>query len=275
MTTYAIGDVQGCYDPLRRLLDKINFDPSEDQLWFAGDLINRGPKSLETLRFIISLGDSARSILGNHECHFLAAARGHKNPHRSDTFLDILEADDADKLINWVRGQTFLHEDKTLGYTMVHAGLPPQWTLNDAKQYANELEAVFKGNQLDAFLADMYGNEPAKWRDDLSGNDRLRFIINCFTRLRFYNQHGELELNEKKAPTAQLNELTPWFEVSGRKTVNDKIVFGHWSTLGLNKKNNTFCLDTGCLWGGQLSAIKLDGSEQVISLDCDCSLEPY
>jgi len=275
MATYAIGDIQGCYDPLRRLLDKIKFDPSADQLWFAGDLINRGPKSLETLRFIISLGDGARSVLGNHECHFLASARGHKKAHRSDTFSSILNASDADELINWVRSRPFLHQDKSLGYTMVHAGIPPQWSLKQAKKYAKELEKVFQGEQLDDFLAHMYGSMPDQWSDTLTGNDRLRFIINCFTRLRFCDAEGRLNLKEKGAPTHHSGNLIPWFEAPSRRTANKKIVFGHWSTLGLNKKNKAICLDTGCLWGGQLSAIKLDGSEQVISLKCDISLEPY
>jgi len=275
MTTYAIGDVQGCYDPLRRLLDKIKYDPNEDQLWFAGDLINRGPQSLETLRFIISLGDSAHSVLGNHECHFLASARGHKKAHRTDTFADILDAHDADQLINWVRALPFLHQDTSLGYTMVHAGLPAQWSLNDAKRYAKELETAFQSEKFDSFLADMYGNNPTQWDDKLSGNERLRFIINCFTRLRFCDEHGHLELKEKRAPSESTHHLTPWFEVPNRQTANDKIIFGHWSTLGLSNRNNAICLDTGCLWGGQLSAIKLDGTEHVISLSCDGSLKPY
>ncbi len=275
MATYAIGDIQGCYDPLRRLLDKIKFDPSADQLWFAGDLINRGPKSLETLRFIISLGDRARSVLGNHECHFLASARGHKKAHRNDTFASLLNASDADDLINWVRSRPFLHQDKSLGYTMVHAGIPPQWSLKQAKKHAKELEKVFQSEQLDDFLAHMYGSMPDQWSDTLTGNDRLRFIINCFTRLRFCDAEGRLNLKEKSAPTHHSGNLIPWFEVPNRRTANKKIVFGHWSTLGLNKKNKAICLDTGCLWGGQLSALKLDGSEQVISLNCDTSLEPY
>jgi bis(5'-nucleosyl)-tetraphosphatase (symmetrical) len=275
MTTYAIGDVQGCYDSLRRLLDKIQFDPNKDQLWFAGDLINRGPKSLETLRFIISLGDSAHSVLGNHECHFLASARGHKKAHRTDTFADILEAHDADQLIHWVRSLPFLHHDKTLGYTMIHAGLPAPWTLEDAKRYAKELEAAFQNDLFDPFLASMYGNKPTHWDNSLSGHARLRFIINCFTRMRFCDEQGHLEFKEKGSPADSPPHLIPWFEVPKRQTAQEKIVFGHWSTLGLNKQNNAFCLDSGCLWGGQLSAMTLDGTERIISLDCDASLEPY
>lgn len=274
MTTYAIGDVQGCYDSLRRLLDKLTFDPSTDYVWFAGDIINRGPQSLETLRFIISLGNSARTILGNHECHFLASARGHKTPYKTDTFQDIINANNASELIDWVRTRPFLYHDASLGYSMVHAGLPPQWSLVDAKQYAKELQDVFRSNAIDDFLAAMYGNEPTKWNAALSGNERLRFMVNCFTRLRFMTHKGELELKEKNTPSVNTEHLTPWFKVPARKTASDKILFGHWSTLGLNRQNNTICLDTGCLWGGQLSALKLDGSEEVISLDCEQSFAP-
>jgi len=275
MAHYAIGDVQGCYDPLRRLLDKLKFDPCDDQLWFAGDLINRGPQSLETLRFIISLGDSARSVLGNHECHFLAIAHGHKPPHRADTFNEILAADDASTLIQWVRSQPFFHEDKELGYSMLHAGLPPQWSLDDARQYARELEAVIRGDQMNDFLANMYGNKPDQWEPNLSGHQRMRFIINCFTRMRFCDASGRLDLSQKGAVGEQPSHLVPWFEVPNRRTINDQILFGHWSTLGLHQENNTTCLDSGCLWGGQLSAIKLGKTEQFISTDCVRSLKPF
>ncbi len=273
MTTYAIGDIQGCYDPLKRLLDTIQFDPTNDQLWFAGDLINRGPQSLETLRFIMSLGDSARSVLGNHDCHFLAIARGHQTPHKVDTFSDILNAGDAEELIQWLRSQPFLYEDKGLGYSMVHAGILPQWSMADARRYARELEAIIQGDQLDDFLASMYGNQPNCWDDSLTGNERLRFIVNCFTRLRYCDLQGRLDFNEKGAVGTQANGLIPWFEAPNRKTANDKILFGHWSTLGLHRKNNTFCLDSGCLWGGSLTALKLDGSEEVMSELCDCFLK--
>ncbi|ORU92480.1 MAG: diadenosine tetraphosphatase [Cycloclasticus sp. symbiont of Bathymodiolus heckerae] len=268
MTTYAIGDIQGCYDSLRELLDKIQFDQSCDQLWFAGDLINRGPQSLDTLRFIISLGDNARSILGNHECHFLAVARGHKKAHRMDTFSDILKANDADELIQWLRSQPFFYEDTLLGYSMLHAGLPPQWSINDARQYARELEAVIQGDEIDDFLSSMYGDNPNYWDESLSGNDRMRFIINCFTRLRFCSEQGRLNLIEKGSLGTQAEGLIPWFDVPNRKTANDKILFGHWSTLGIQQKNNTTCLDGGCLWGGSLAAIKLDGSDEITSVDC-------
>lgn len=275
MATYAIGDLQGCYDPLRRLLDTLKFDPAHDQVWFAGDLINRGPKSLQTLRFIISLGDSARSVLGNHECHFLAVAYGHKKPHKADTFKQLLAAEDAKYLVDWVRSQPFMYEDETLGYSMIHAGLPPQWSLAEARQYARELEATFQSDNIDQFLASMYGDQPDRWDANLTGNERLRFVINCFTRLRYCDEQGRLHLKEKGAIGTQAEGLLPWFEAPNRKTLNDRLLFGHWSTLGLHKKNNAICLDSGCLWGGKLSAIKLDGSEQIISQDCDASLDPF
>ncbi|MEH6502307.1 MAG: symmetrical bis(5'-nucleosyl)-tetraphosphatase [Cycloclasticus sp.] len=275
MATYAIGDLQGCYDPLRRLLDTLKFDPAHDQVWFAGDLINRGPKSLQTLRFIISLGDSARSVLGNHECHFLAVAYGHKKPHKADTFEQLLAAEDAKGLVDWVRKQPFMYEDEALGYSMIHAGLPPQWSLSEARQYARELEATFQSDNIDPFLASMYGDQPNHWNTNLTGNERLRFVINCFTRLRYCDEQGRLHLKEKGAIGTQAEGSLPWFETPNRKTLNDKILFGHWSTLGLHKKNNTICLDSGCLWGDKLSAIKLDGSEQIISQDCEASLKPF
>ncbi|PHS72344.1 MAG: diadenosine tetraphosphatase [Cycloclasticus sp.] len=273
MTTYAIGDVQGCYDSLRRLLDKLRFDPSNDQLWFTGDLINRGPHSLETLRFIISLGDSARSVLGNHECHFLAIAFEHKDPHHTDTFSDILDAGDADVLIQWLRSQPFFYEDSNVGYSMLHAGLPPQWSIEDTRQYARELESHIQSDNINEFLASMYGNQPDYWDINLTGNDRLRFIINCFTRLRFCDKNGRINLIEKGAIGTQADSLIPWFDAPNRKNGGQKIVFGHWSTLGLHQQNNATCLDTGCLWGGSLSAMKLDGSEQVISIDCERSIK--
>ncbi|MEO1889667.1 MAG: symmetrical bis(5'-nucleosyl)-tetraphosphatase [Cycloclasticus sp.] len=274
MATYAIGDIQGCYNPLRRLLDRLQFDPAKDQLWFAGDLINRGPQSLETLRFIMSLGNSARSVLGNHDCHFLAIAHGHHTPYKADTFSDILNADDADELIQWLRKQPFLHEDKGLGYSMVHAGIPPQWSMADARRYARELETVFQGDQLDGFLAAMYSNQPDYWDDDLAGNDRLRFIINSFTRLRYCDAQGRLNLKDKGALGTQTKGLVPWFEAPNRKTTRDKILFGHWSTLGFYTKNNATCLDSGCLWGGSLTALKLGDHEERISESCDCFVTP-
>ena len=275
MTCYAIGDIQGCYDPLQRLIEKIQFDPSQDQLWFAGDLINRGPKSLETLRFIKLLGDSARSVLGNHECHFLATAFGQKKSHRSDTFSDILDADDAEELIQWVRALPFFYEDTVLGYCMLHAGLPPQWSIDDTRQHAKELTQHIQSNQAEEFFAAMYGNQPDMWQEDLTGNDRLRFIINCFTRMRYCDEHGRLNLKEKGEVGTQATGLIPWYDAPNRQTVEQKIVFGHWSTLGFQQQHNATCLDTGCLWGGSLSALALDGTERLISIDCERSANPF
>jgi len=275
MTVYALGDIQGCYDPFRRLLDKINFEPSSDLLWLTGDIVNRGPKSLQTLRFVKSLGNSVKMVLGNHECHLIATARGHKKSHKRDTLSDIIEAHDASELLDWLRAKPFFYEDKKLGYCMLHAGLPPQWTLKEAKQYARELETVIQGPHIDDFLSTMYGNQPKIWDKQLSGNDRLRFIINCFTRLRYCDKNGKLNLKEKGKPGTQAAGLMPWFDVPGRKTIDQQILFGHWSTLGLHYKKNTYCLDTGCLWGGELSALKLDGSNQVITQPCECSLKPF
>ena len=272
MTTYAIGDVQGCYSSLLRLLDELHFDPSNDRLWFTGDLINRGPESLKTLRFIRSLGDNACSVLGNHECHFLAVAFEHKELHQTDTFYDILDAEDSDALVQWVRYQPFLYEDDGLGYCMLHAGVPPQWSMDETRLFARELESHIQGDDINNFLAAMYGNQPDCWDANLKGNDRLRFIINCFTRLRFCDKHGRLNLMEKGTIGSQTEGLMPWFDVPNRKTILNKIVFGHWSAIGPHQQNNATCLDSGCLWGGSLSALKLDGSNQIISIDCDRSL---
>ena len=275
MATYAIGDIQGCFDAFQALLEKIKFNKEKDQLWLAGDMINRGPQSLETLRYIISLGDAAKVVLGNHECHALAVFYGHKEAHRSDTFQDIINAPDADELFNWIRTRPFFYQDKQLGYSMIHAGLPPQWTLKDAKKNASELEAVLAGEYYQAFFADMYGSKPKCWEDKLTGQDRLRFIINSFTRTRYCDASGKMDFKEKGRLGSQPEHLLPWFDVPNRKTKNKKIVFGHWSTIGIHKQNNTSCLDSGCLWGGSLSAMVLDGSEKVISVDCKSYLKPF
>lgn len=274
MASYAIGDIQGCFDAFERLLEKLNFDVKHDQLWLAGDMINRGPQSLETLRYIIALGDAAKVVLGNHECHALAVFNGHKRAHSSDTFQDIIDAPDAAELFDWIRSRPFFHQDKQLGFSMLHAGLPPQWSLSDAKTHAQELETVLQGEHYNHFLATMYGEKPEQWNQQLSGNDRLRFIINSFTRTRYCDADGNMNYRENGSPGTQASHLMPWFEVPNRKTANEKIVFGHWSTLGTHIKNNSYCLDSGCLWGGSLTAMRLDAPFDYTSFDCECYLPP-
>lgn len=273
MATYAIGDIQGCFDQFQALLKHIQFDPSKDKLWLTGDLINRGPGSLKTLRYVKDLGDRAVSVLGNHECHFLAVAQGHKRAHRSDTFDEILYAPDSSELIEWVRQLPFFHRDDELGYAMLHAGVPPQWSEADIQERADELSAALQDHRFDDFLSEMYGNKPNRWSKDLTGHDRLRFIINCFTRMRFCTPDGKLELKQKGALNSQPEPLVPWFQAPDRLSRELPIIFGHWSQLGFYQGDNVVCLDSGCLWGGSLTALELETGENY-SLSCDCILEP-
>ncbi|NOQ35278.1 MAG: symmetrical bis(5'-nucleosyl)-tetraphosphatase [Methylococcaceae bacterium] len=266
MATYAIGDIQGCYDDLLRLLDVINFDPDKDTLWFAGDLVNRGAKSLETLRFVKGLGDKAVSVLGNHDLHLLAIAFLNKKSKKKDTLNGILNAPDRDELLDWLRKRPVFHYNND--YCLLHAGLPPQWNFAQTKAMAVLLEQALQGdNHIDFFKA-MYGDLPNIWSDDLQGLERLRFILNCFTRLRYCDAQGHLDFNHKDKPSTQPAHLQPWFTVESRKSVDMKIIFGHWSTLGFYEGNNCYGIDTGCLWGGQLTALKLGDKAKRISIDC-------
>jgi bis(5'-nucleosyl)-tetraphosphatase (symmetrical) len=269
MAVYAIGDVQGCFDELLALLDRIGFDPGTDRLWFAGDLVNRGPKSLETLHFIRDLGDTAVSVLGNHDLHLLAAAHGHPIDHDDHTLDAILAAPDRDELIDWLRHQPLLHHDGQLGFTMVHAGLPPQWNLDLAGRCAREVEAVLQGDRTADFITRMYGNKPKRWSEDLEGWDRLRFIVNCLTRMRFCDRDGKLEFKCKGAPGKQRKGYYPWFDIPWRASRDMNIVFGHWSTLRTYDAPGIFPIDTACLWGGALTALRIDtGQPQRLELDC-------
>lgn len=265
MAIYAIGDIQGCHDELLRLVEDLEFDPSKDQLWFTGDLVNRGPKSLETLRTIRALGDSAICVLGNHDLHLLAVAEGISRTKHRDTFGDILAAPDRDELLSWLRTLPLLHHEG--GFYLIHAGLPPQWSLEDAARLAPEVEEILKSPSYSDFLWHMYGNEPQIWREDLEGFDRLRFITNCLTRLRFCTQDGRINLTEKGSPRDASEELIPWFEHPDRPHSDDVIVYGHWSTLGFHQSHQTICIDTGCLWGGSLTAIRLDQSLQRFAVE--------
>ncbi len=269
MSVYAIGDIQGCYDALQDLLKLINFDSNNDHLWFVGDLVNRGPQSLETLRFVKGLGDRAISILGNHDLHLLAVAYGHRDIHRrNDTFHDIIEAPDFDELIDWLRHRPIMHHDAELGYTMVHAGLPPQWNLARAQKCANELQQVLRAEMIDSFLANMYGNKPKVWSDTLQGWDRLRFITNSFTRLRFCDKDGREDFKYNREIGSQPENLMPWFEVPDRKSRKLKIIFGHWAALGHYQAKNIFALDSGCIWGGKLTAMRLGQSPEFFQVKC-------
>ena len=275
MSTYAIGDIQGCYTELQNLLNEINFNEKNDQLWFVGDLVNRGPKSLQTLRFIKSLGVSAKIVLGNHDLHLIAASKNIRPISNKDTIKEILTADDADELINWLKSRPLLLTDTDLGFTMVHAGIAPQWTLDTAKNFAKECESILQNEKIDDFLMHMYGDKPNIWSDSIEGYARQRFIINCFTRIRFCTIDGALDLDIKVAPGSQKKSLIPWYALPNRKTIDNKIIFGHWSTIHLGvennfKKYNVYPVDTGCLWGGQLTAMRLD-VEKIFSVTSEQS----
>ncbi len=276
MATYAVGDVQGCYDELRAALDQVAFDPVEDRLWFVGDLVNRGPKSLEVLRFVRGLGENAISVLGNHDLHLLALAAGRKLPGEKDTFGEVMAAPDHDELIDWLRHRPLMHYDPILEFALLHAGLPPQWTTTQALLRAREVEQVLRSDDHVAFFAEMYGNKPKRWSDDLQGMDRLRFITNCFTRLRFVAPDGRLLLKEK-GPPGSVREpgALPWFDHPQRASRGTRIVFGHWSTLGYAARNNVWAIDTGCLWGGALTLLRLDAPEpEPHHLDCPGAQDP-
>jgi len=272
MAVYAIGDVQGCYPALMKLLTQIGFDPDRDRLWFTGDLVNRGPRSLEVLRFVKSLGERAECVLGNHDLHLLAVAAGAAKLKKRDTLDDILRATDRNDLLHWLRTRPLLHHDDVLGYTLIHAGLLPPWNLADARHLAHEAETVLRGDQADVFFRHMYGDLPDHWNENLRGVDRLRVIINAFTRLRYCDLEGNMDLRPKGPPGSQPPDLIPWFQVPGRRSKELKIVFGHWSALGLWDGDGVIGLDSGCLWGRSLSAVRLDISpSEFFSIDC----EPY
>jgi len=272
MATYAIGDIQGCYDELQRLLERLNFDPAHDQLWFVGDLVNRGPKSLEVLRFIMALGDSAVSVLGNHDLHLLALAHGNPRHKRSSNLNEVLAAPDRDELIDWLRHRPLLHRDKTLAFTMVHAGLPPQWSMKTARACAREVEKVLRGDAHKDYFLNMYGNEPHLWDEKLQGMDRWRFITNCFTRLRYCSPDGSLQLQIKGISRIDSPKHVPWFAHPDRASRKKRILFGHWSTLGYHISHNTWALDSGCLWGGLLTALRID--PHAMQLPCSGQQDP-
>ena len=263
MGTYAIGDLQGCYAELNQLLERIDFDSRVDRLWFCGDLVNRGPDSLSCLRFVRELGESAATVLGNHDLHLLAVAAGHVKQRKRDTLDAILAAPDREDLLSWLSAQPLLAEDMALGATMVHAGLHPHWERRQAVELAREAEAALRGDGRDHFLREMYGDEPDNWSEDLRGWERLRLIINCLTRLRYCRRDGSLDLREKERPDRAAPGLIPWFAHPDRKSRGDRILFGHWSTLrftpGMDFAALNVCpLDGGCLWGGSLIALRLE-----------------
>lgn len=277
MATYAIGDLQGCYDELRALLTHINFSRDRDRLWFCGDLVNRGPKSLETLRFIRSLEDNALTVLGNHDLHLLAVAFIQKKHGNKDTLHGLLQADDATDLLNWLRQQHLAYHDPERDITLLHAGTHPGWSIKKTLKLAAEVEQVLRSDQHIEFYSHMYGNKPANWDDSLTGWSRYRFITNILTRMRYCDMNGKPAFSEKGPPGTQAKGLLPWYEVPSRKTRKNTIIFGHWSTLPDSDSgiNNCYSIDSGCVWGGKLTALRIDVNPfEYIRLACPGAQKP-
>ena len=270
MSTYAIGDLQGCYDSLRRLLDVCAFDPQYDRLWLTGDLVNRGPQSLATLRFVRGLGNAAVTVLGNHDLYLLmlayGAMQGQAAPRRSEHTLDeILTADDREDLLTWLRAQPLCHVEGR--DCLVHAGLLPQWSVAQARALAAEVETGLRGVDFRELLAHLWGSEPAVWSEDLQGWARVRCIVNAMTRMRFCSAQGGMEFRSKGETTRAPAGYLPWFAVPGRRSADHRLVTGHWSALGLRQTENHLALDTGCLWGRQLTAVCLEDG-RLFQVDC-------
>lgn len=268
MAVYAIGDVQGCYSSLMKLLETINFDQRHDHLWFCGDLVNRGPESLKTLRFIRSLGESAVCVLGNHDLHLLAKYYREKKLKHSDSLYQVLSAHDCDELMAWLQSRPLVHYDAEISCLMVHAGIYPGWRLEQVLGYAAEVEAVLQSDGCRQFFSSMYGDDPDIWSDELTGPPRLRCITNILTRMRYFDKHGKLHMGANGSPGDHPN-LTPWFEVKSPAAGDFEIVFGHWSTLPVGAYGRQYALDGGCVWGGKMVALKLGCKEkQWFSVDC-------
>lgn len=269
MAQYAIGDLQGCYDPFRRLLDKISFDPSKDRLWLTGDLVNRGPKSRKTLRYVKNLGKAALTVLGNHDLHLLAIANGARNSNSHyESLKKILEGDDCDELVDWLRHRPLAHYSKKLNTLMVHAGVPPQWTVGETLARAAEVEAALQGKNYITFLEGMYGDQPARWKEALGGSKRLRYIVNSLTRMRMIDEGNRLDFSHAGPPEKAEKGLTPWFAIEDAKWRGTRILFGHWSALGLMVDEDLIAVDTGCVWGRQLTAVRLNKRPKITKVNC-------
>ncbi len=275
MAYYCIGDIQGCDAALGRLLDEIGFSPSRDTVYLLGDLVNRGPDSAAVLRRVMGYGSAARSLLGNHDLHLLAVSRGIRRLHRGDTVSDILDAPDRDAMLGWLSAQRMAIFEH--GVLMVHAGVLPQWTVAETIAFAGEVEAALRGPDLQGFLSQMYGNEPAAWNGDLEGAARLRVIVNALTRLRFCTAEGAMEFTIKDAAAKAPKGYVAWYDAPGRRTAGTPVAFGHWSTLGLLSRPDLLSLDTGCVWGGCLTAARLGdepGERELVSVKCEQAQKP-
>lgn len=274
MATYAIGDLQGCYDPLARLLEYLAFTPGRDRLWLVGDLVNRGPQSLEVVRFVKGLGDAATVVLGNHDLYLLMQAAGFGKPSKEDTLMPLLKAADRDDLLDWLRHRPLFHVAGK--WAMVHAGLLPSWTVDQAQQLANEVAAALTAPDYEKFLANLWGSEPNAWDDQLTGWARLRVIVNAMTRMRFVTADESMEFRApgaKGPPERGPSGCLPWYAAPNRRSADHLLVCGHWSALGFHQSPNLLALDTGCLWGGQLTAVRLDDL-RIFQMPCLQSARP-
>ncbi|MFG6449427.1 symmetrical bis(5'-nucleosyl)-tetraphosphatase [Roseateles sp. BYS180W] len=272
---YLIGDLQGCCDPLMRLLQVLDYSPSRDRLYFLGDLVNRGPQSLGTLRWLTAQGSSAHCILGNHDLHLLATSCGARRSGKSDTLDDILNAPDRETLLHWLRHQPLARHAH--GWLLVHAGVLPQWDTAQTLALADEVNQQLRGPHWQDFMHAMYGDQPDQWSDTLQGHARLRCIVNALTRLRFCNPEGRMDLHTKDSAAQAPEGMQPWFQIPTRRSASERIAFGHWSTLGLLQQPTLLGLDSGCIWGGQLSAAQLDDHGQVLAItqvDCPQAQRP-
>ncbi len=280
MALYCIGDVQGCDSALGRLLDTVGFSPSRDTVFLLGDLVNRGPASAQVLRRVQAYGSAVRSLLGNHDMHLLAVAHGVRKPHGKDTIRDVLDAPDRDALLDWLRHQSMALHQQIGGndLLMVHAGVLPQWSLSETLVLASEVEAMLRGADMGDFLHHMYGDESDRWSDALQGHSRLRVIVNALTRLRFCTPEGVMEFKSKDSSGTAPAGYLPWFDVPTRRTAGITVAFGHWSTLGWLTRKDVLSLDTGCVWGGCLSAARLGATPadtELIQVDCEQAQSPF
>ncbi|MBM4181645.1 MAG: symmetrical bis(5'-nucleosyl)-tetraphosphatase [Betaproteobacteria bacterium] len=271
MSTYVVGDIQGCHGAFLELLQAVAFDAAHDQIWITGDLVNRGEDSLAVLRWARAHDDCVVAVPGNHDLHLLAVAEGFVPPHRKDTLELILNAPDRDDLLTWLRHRPMLHRRGS--WMMLHAGLPPEWNADQACLHAAELEHALRGPKWRHFLKHMYGNEPRRWHPNLDGQERLRFIANVLTRCRYLHADGSMDFQHKLAPDTAPRGLTPWFDFPGRRSIDARVIFGHWSTLGLLLRDDVVALDTGCLWGGALTAFRLE-DERCFQVRCAARRQP-
>jgi bis(5'-nucleosyl)-tetraphosphatase (symmetrical) len=274
MALYAIGDIQGCATAFEALLDALAFDPRSDRLWLPGDLVNRGPESLAVLRRVIGLGDAAVCVLGNHDLHLLATVAGVRAPRPQDTLDDVLRAPDRDAIVDWLRRRPLLYEDRAARRVLVHAGIPPGWTIAAAQAAAAEVENALRSDTWMRSLASMYGNSPRRWDAGLDAADRMRYTINALTRMRYCDRHGALDFDETGPPGSQSRGLVPWFDHPSRAYLGTHIVFGHWATLGVLRRDDITATDSGCVWGGQLTAIPLDSGGEPIAVSCSGYAKP-